>query len=512
MTNYSTLSDEELVTLYNQKKQQPLPSITDYSAMSDEELTSLYNKKQSVNPEVSQSAPQEQSLGQKLDRRVSDIVEANKDYSLKGIATNVFFPSAAIKTAGAVAGGIGDVLSSGLSTAYEGLVTENIQKGISEKLPSLLEPIAPVIKGITEAYGSLKQSYPEAAKLVEAGANIASILPVGKMASLGKQVAGRGIEAASLSVAKQKGADILRQEASNTIKTEFPKIFKMPSSLKKDYRASKQFLEKADNSMYDIVKNEHPDFPIKGSGNAPLTNYAENLTMRKQQNWDEIEGMIKNTGIDTQIAQKEFIGELQKVINTSGVSSVTETEKRSALKMMESITENPNITLGDAQAQLQGLNKALGGSIPYDVAGTAKIDNMYRDFLKKTIDAKVQALPDNAGFKDLKKLWGSHRSVEDTIVKTLNDSLGKSQKLNFIDITSGSLALSSILTANPHMLLSVGMGEALNIARRLSGDVNRSLVKLTDRVRKSQTMESKVREALSKNKSKADVFGIRGKP
>lgn len=473
-------------------------------------------------------APREQSLMSMLAGRASDFGNAFSPPAQEGRWIN---PSNPVNMAGAVAGGIGDVIGAGIGgigagikSAYKGIVPEStrqeINKGIVPAINAIAPPLMPILQGISEVtpaisegYGDLKKQYPEGVKTAESLGNIASLLPIGKGASLGKQAVGGMVEAASLSMAKQKGADFFRQEASNTIKTEFPKIFKMPSSLKKDYRASKQFLDKADNSMYDIVKNEHPDFPIKGSGNAPLTNYAENLTMRKQQNWDEIEGMIKNTGIDTQIAQKEFIGELQKVINTSGVSSVTETEKRSALKMMESITENPNITLGDAQAQLQGLNKALGGSIPYDVAGTAKIDNMYRDFLKKTIDAKVQALPDNAGFKDLKKLWGSHREVEDTIIKTLNDSLGKSQKLNFIDITSGSLALSSILTQNPHMLLSVGLGEALNIARRLSGDINRSLVKLTDRVRKSQTMESKVREALSKNKPKADPLGLReGKP
>lgn len=441
----------------------------------------------------------EQGLGTKLSKRISDIGEAWSPTSpstpeqqfVDNLTVGVPLNRPLLRTAGAIGGGVADIVGAGASKLYQEYVHPDTKKLVSDIGTAAAPYMKKVAEPVMSAYGKFKELLPETAKDLESAVNATALLPVGFGA---KAVAKETVATAGDivgGIAKSKAPELIRKTTSKEIKEEFPKIFKMLPSLQKDYRKSKEFLDKADASMYDIIKNEHPDFPIKGKGAEPLSNYAENLTIQKKKTWDDIEGMINKAGVDTPIDQSRFVGELAKRLESVGASSGTEMEQKAALAMIEKLKANPKITLGDAQKELQVLNERFKGAIPYDVAGGAKIDNMYLDFLKKSINESVESLPDNAGFKDLKKLWGSHREVEESVVKTLNQSLGKSQRINFIDIGSAAAAVSSLLSSNPLMLISVGAAQTLNIARRISSDMGRKLVKLSDRVKKLQAAETK---------------------
>ena len=447
---------------------------------------------------------QQPGLGQKLKQRVQDIDSAwgtpatpsTPEQEFVDSITSFGMPSTRpiLRTAGAIGGGLADIIGAGASKLYQEYVHPDTKKLVGD----IGSAVSPLIKSVAEpvmsGYGKLKGLLPEKTKDIESVANATTLLPVGWGGRAVAKETSAMVGDITSGIAKNKLPNVIRENTSNTIKKEFPKVFKIPPSMQKDLRKSKEFLDKADNSMYDVIKNEHPDFPIKGKGNEPLTNYAENLIMRKKQTWDEIEGMINKTGLDTSIDQTPIINELQRISKTAGVSSSTKIEKDAAEAMIGELKQKPQITLGDAQNELQKLNSRLGGAIPYDIAGKASVDNMYREYLKNAINKAVESLPDNAGFKDLKKLWGSHRGVEENVVKTLNQTLGKSQKINFIDIGSAAGALSAILFSNPKALLAVGAAELLNLARRLSGDINRNLVKLIDKVKKSQAAEAKANQ------------------
>lgn len=78
-------------------------------------------------------------------------------------------------------GAINDVVGEGIASGYRGLMSlapENVKRG--EK--ALGEAVAPVANKVSEAYGGFSQEYPNAARNIEAAANIASFIPIANAA------------------------------------------------------------------------------------------------------------------------------------------------------------------------------------------------------------------------------------------------------------------------------------------------------------------------------------------
>jgi hypothetical protein len=93
---------------------------------------------------------------------------------------------ALFRIGGQIAGAANDVIGQTLKSAYKTIVPEKAQRVISEAAGNVMESpyVQEPIKAGAELYGKFKETFPEAAKDVEAGANIAGFLPMGKAAGL----------------------------------------------------------------------------------------------------------------------------------------------------------------------------------------------------------------------------------------------------------------------------------------------------------------------------------------
>lgn len=95
--------------------------------------------------------------------------------------------------AGSAAGSIGDVIGKGIAA----VTPEPVKKAVGGAVQSL-EQTAPVRYTMDE-YAKLKQSHPQLAQYLEAAGNIATMLPVGKLAEIGAIKGAEGVGQAAVS-------------------------------------------------------------------------------------------------------------------------------------------------------------------------------------------------------------------------------------------------------------------------------------------------------------------------
>jgi hypothetical protein len=106
----------------------------------------------------------------------------------------------ALRLGGQVAGGIADVATQGLRSAYRSLVPQKAQDVISDVGTAIIENpiVSKAVEDVGMAWKGFSEAHPDLAKNVEAGLNIASVTPA-------KMFMPKGIRITK-AVAKETGA------------------------------------------------------------------------------------------------------------------------------------------------------------------------------------------------------------------------------------------------------------------------------------------------------------------
>jgi len=136
-------------------------------------------------------------IGEDLGKRTQDAASAlaNKDNKLTGAET-------ILRTTGALAGGINDIIGEGISSGIDAL-PDNVKKVGSDILNSPVGQVGlNLIKKGTDIYNNFSENHPQAAKDIESVANIASLVPTGKVAKVGSEVAEQGLKTAGRTALK----------------------------------------------------------------------------------------------------------------------------------------------------------------------------------------------------------------------------------------------------------------------------------------------------------------------
>ena len=160
-------------------------------------------------------APDEPSLGSKLMGRLGDIGSAIGDV----VTLKTSLPEGALRAAGSVAGGVGDVI---------GKVAEPITHPIMEALSQtdVGKAIAPKISDVASKYSEWAKNNPQIAKDLEAATNIATLLPIGKGASmLGEQA----LKTEAGLAAKTAVSKVVSSSATETAEKELSKLAELVS-------------------------------------------------------------------------------------------------------------------------------------------------------------------------------------------------------------------------------------------------------------------------------------------
>lgn len=168
---YQDMPDEELT----QKILAKYPQYQDMVSGTSESSGGYQTKASFVKqPEIPTEGEQEETIGQKLSGRLGQAGEAmsKSAQGKQGILSGI------LQTAGAAAGGVGDIISSGLSA----VTPDFIEKPVMGAIGGLASKALGTKTGqrVMAGAGEFAQEHPEASANIGAIANIASVLPAGK--------------------------------------------------------------------------------------------------------------------------------------------------------------------------------------------------------------------------------------------------------------------------------------------------------------------------------------------
>lgn len=156
-------------------------------------------------PEVAQPPRPDfaQRVGQDLSTRAQDIADA-KFANRRGEIT---MPQYALRTLGAAAGGLSDIIGEGMVSGYRAL-PEAAQKPM-QKVGKF---IAPAAQKFTQGQEALKQSYPSAYEDLRAITNIGLSIPIGKAVQSASTATGRGLEATGTIIEKSAAKSAVKNK------------------------------------------------------------------------------------------------------------------------------------------------------------------------------------------------------------------------------------------------------------------------------------------------------------
>lgn len=183
------------------------PSVSEPNA--DGYITNVQTEQKPQQKEEGVSyTPQGDTLGAKLGGRIKDVSNAVTDFTQnkQGLI------STGLQTAGAVAGGLGDITTSIIEhTPLVGWALKGIEKTIGTGIDSFAKTESG--QEVFRAINDFTQKNPEASKNIGAVVNIVSAIPILKGLSVAKNVV---LDTASLG---------LKRVAENAMKNELPKYF-----------------------------------------------------------------------------------------------------------------------------------------------------------------------------------------------------------------------------------------------------------------------------------------------
>ena len=394
-------------------------------------------------------------------------------------------PEKLLRIAGEAGGAMTDIATAGGKSLYKNLVPDVVQKAISRGGNYLantdigkaqLETLSDVNKGL----GYLKNRFPESAKNVEAGLNIAGGLGVAK---LGKELLPIGKEAVNVgrdlaAVAGRKTAVDLEKALDVTAQKGIEKTI-LTTRGKSSLPDVQRFLDKGKASIIDIAENKdnlsfiNPEgAAIKGELPTTLSEWKQAVYQREGELFKQYDAMDKAAGGKGAVVT---LDPLADKLETWAKSKVIMTENPQAasyaLKKAEAYRNAGSYTAEEAQQALIELNSKfeayLKNPTPEKAVDVISGNNI-REALYKAVMEK-----EGPGYENLRRTFGAHKEIEADVTKRAIREVAKSGGPGWLDILSGSEFTAGLLSANPALMARGGMLEGLNIVRKYWRDPNR---------------------------------------
>lgn len=319
-------------------------------------------------------------LGNDLASRANDIGSAVAN-SFTGKINPL---SGVIQTAGALAGGVSDVITEGAKGLYNGLVPDAIRNPINQAVGSVAGAVGatPAAQAAGQGIAGFQQAHPELSKDISSVFDIASMYPAFKLGGLAGKAANEAIPALTRGVATTEGVagDIARKRLLNeALDVVSPK--ETSAVVKKGLKAGRGTsggfsgtvgLEadaktiKAAQAAAGIVRK---GWTVDKNANAVLDEIGNTANKLKSE--------LKSMEVTPIVSQEELHSVLQtamKVIgeNPTMVGDAEESARRILTKFKEFLPKGQDITAGDlldARKKLDGwMGSITGGSTVFNPA------------------------------------------------------------------------------------------------------------------------------------------------
>lgn len=395
----------------------------------------------------------------------------------------------ALRLGGQVAGGIADVATQGLRSAYRSLVPQKAQDVISDVSTAIIENpiVSKAVEDVGMAWKGFSEAQPDLAKNVEAGLNIASVTPA-------KMFMPKGIRITK-AVAKETGAVVndttnlfnrvlqpvtesyVDKEIKNVVTNNINKAIQSSTKNKNTIPLLNKYFDDAENGVKEIIANKSnigfaDDMGNIITGNLPQTRMqmAEAIHQTERKLFIEYDSMKKLAGEKGALLDLEPVAkELDSVIKDESLFRHPEGLKIQsyAKELQELLRANGGkMTPEAAQDWIASANSRLSNknltAIEFQKAGVdISLANMMRKELDKLIETEV-----GSGYQNLKKRYGAVKSLREGTNKAAFRSTSEKNLPNFFDITSGTALVHALVAGNPATLVGATFMEGLNRYRR----------------------------------------------
>lgn len=479
----------------------------EYADISDEELgrATLEKYPEYADRVVTPSAAPEQApppdrskgffgrLGDDIKQRYENVKESSKLVD-EGKQGNLGF---GFQLAGQIAGGVGDVIGEGITSAYRTVAPRAVEDAVARAGDEIGQ--SEVVQGAFKKYEGFKENHPALAKNLEAAGNIASIIPVGKGAGLAATALERVAPKTALRIGAlaEKGAARLAprladEALENAIEVTRPilKVGEKEAAL----AGGQGFVEKG---IVKIKENAR-DIQIAESVKDIVTknaNPVENLNSVKEGiraiSESVGEELTRNNGIFNSNQLKSVLNKAKegsKVVFGSD-KSLESAYDAVVTEMMRIVDESPKNLRGlwDARKLFDDVMESKFGKKAFEDATDNARTNAIRDVRRAVNDYIANRLPEGNQYKQtLRRLSNMYdardrlaaigaRMVDQTKVQRLMAVISKNPTIATLAAVGLGGSLMAILSS-PIALGALAIGAPFYIGKKL---IKPSMVKST---------------------------------
>lgn len=209
-----------------------------------------------------------------------------------------------------------------------------------------------------------------------------------------------------------------------------------------------------------------------------LKQFSQAIDQAKGQIYNEYSAMAaKAGGKGAEVNLTPIAQELLDLTKSNALRDNAGHVVEYALDRLAKYASRGKYTAQEAQEAIQILNNSLDAfykNPTYDTASRAYVDSLIANNLRKSLDKAIEGI-EGAGYADLKKAYGSLKSIErDVNRRSIVDSRKNAKGLiDYTDVYTHTTAIHGILSLNPAIIGAAAAGKGTKALYRHLIDPNR---------------------------------------
>lgn len=221
-----------------------------------------------------------------------------------------------------------------------------------------------------------------------------------------------------------------------------------------------------------------------------LKQFSQAIDQMKRSVFEEYNNMAVQAGeVGAEIDLMPAARELLNIADDPKIKKFApEVGKYAEKRAGELLSGGSKLGVVDAQDSLAIINKQIEPfykNPTYDEASKAYIESLIANRIRKGLDNVIESAS-SSGYADLKRAYGSLKSIERDVTHRANIDARKSERglIDFSDIFTHTTAIHGILSMNPSLVGAAAVGKTTKALYKMKTDPNRIVRNMFTRTEK----------------------------
>lgn len=404
-----------------------------------------------------------------------------------------FRPRQSLRTAGAVAGAVGDVVGFGVGEVARGafnVLPEFAQDSLSALGQSFIDSsvgqaaVAALGEG-AEQWRKFSDKNPETAKDIEAAVNVAEIVGVG---AIGRAPAKAGTKALA-----KRGAKKTLETIDDVIDLGISKGVKPTVVGKKTFVRTEQAKQKARTAVKAIARNKDALNLVNDAGETVVGRVPQNLNQfsqaihqTKKKIFDDYKGLAKQADIEIDLT--EAADQLDAVIANKAIQTARPEVIDHAKRIQRRLRQTAFVTADEADDIIREWNESLQSFfVGRGDKAKAEVEVTISKWLRKKLDDSIEEATGAGNFQALKRQYGALRELEEEVTKRAIVDARKAPAglFDLTDVFNGKDLLQGFAFGDVQSFARGLAGTAVKSRLKFLNDPNANIKKMFQRVDKA---------------------------